>query len=318
MEILIQAIREDPMPRPILSYIRVSNICNAKCFMCGVYNQEPISLSLSDISIIIEYLASFGTQEVRLTGGECTIHPYFNEIIQLISRNGMLISFITNGNSLNSKMIDELINNPSVREIIFSLDSKSPQIHNTLKGIDSYDNVLHAIRKIGENSNIKIVINTCVSKYNIRHLERLSELNEFRYVMQWNLIPIKGRESDKMSVEDTIIFNEKRGSANFEKVLNKDIVSNMGRDDYTSIIYKGLPCSLANYTLFIDFNGDVYPCNSFSEIHKNSLLIGNCLYTEMDELMVKRNKIISLLGSINCNLCDPLNIYLNRLLQNEL
>jgi radical SAM domain protein len=54
-------------------------------------------MSIDTFATVVELLSANGVQVVELSGGECTIHPKFAEMLNLACSKFSLVSVLTNG-----------------------------------------------------------------------------------------------------------------------------------------------------------------------------------------------------------------------------
>jgi MoaA/NifB/PqqE/SkfB family radical SAM enzyme len=106
---------------PVQVYLEVSNLCNAKCVMCGVFSafnpdrlemvrvdERGHMLHIDDVLADEDLLAH--ALVVHLFGyGEPTIHPRFRELLRRVAEYEVIVDFITNGMKLQDELIDTLI-----------------------------------------------------------------------------------------------------------------------------------------------------------------------------------------------------------------
>ncbi len=83
-----------------MANIILTNVCNANCAFCFALEQAKSSghfLSLDDVKGRINFVRDSGQSQVRLMGGEPTLHPKFEEIVDLVISNGMTAILFSNG-----------------------------------------------------------------------------------------------------------------------------------------------------------------------------------------------------------------------------
>jgi len=88
-----------------------TNICNAKCEECFCDNRDQSQqLDYKEITDITDELYSLGTRAISLSGGgEPDCHPFINEIIDYISKKGIDVAMVSNGQKL-SRVEDKYLN----------------------------------------------------------------------------------------------------------------------------------------------------------------------------------------------------------------
>jgi len=109
----IDAIRWDFWMAPVHVQIILSDLCNQACHFCayrdptysssqlfhvnGNYNPNRM-LPFEKVTEILEDCAAMGVKAIQLTGGgEPTVYPRFQEVVEEIRRRGMRWALVTNG-----------------------------------------------------------------------------------------------------------------------------------------------------------------------------------------------------------------------------
>ena len=83
-----------------MANIILTNVCNAYCAFCFALEQAKSPghfLSLDDFTTRISFIRASDQSQIRLMGGEPTLHPKFKEIVDLIISNGMTAILFSNG-----------------------------------------------------------------------------------------------------------------------------------------------------------------------------------------------------------------------------
>lgn len=102
----------------------LTNACNLNCIMCG-RNAADFKLTAFDMDLFRSFEPMMDTiEEVTLMGwGEPTIHPHFNEMLEIIDRHSARKYFCTNG--MNLKKVKESIFKYNVDVFAVSVDGAS-------------------------------------------------------------------------------------------------------------------------------------------------------------------------------------------------
>lgn len=83
-----------------MANIIVTNACNAHCSFCFAQDlaQQSINyLGLDDFDRRISFIKKSGLAQIRLTGGEPTLHPQFPEIVNRIIETDLILILFSNG-----------------------------------------------------------------------------------------------------------------------------------------------------------------------------------------------------------------------------
>lgn len=99
--------------RPYHIQLYPTNVCNLKCDFCSCANRgKKDELSIEQINSVLHTAWRLGCRAVTISGGgEPTLHPNINEILEKIKDLGMKAGITSNGISLKNLKIGNLRNN---------------------------------------------------------------------------------------------------------------------------------------------------------------------------------------------------------------
>lgn len=199
----------------ITTHVSPEGACNLKCPYCSVTYRDNVSrIDIETIKDYIEKLMSRGLKAVILTGGgEPTLYPYINELIQWIKINKDLsVSIITNGTRMKNlsdktlkclswlrisvnifprwdKVIDLDVGSLS-EDCIVGLSYVYTHEHEDIQ--DDQIEILKSISKLADRVSakyVRVLPNCLLSQEKIEHQRRniidvLSVLNDERFFVQ--------------------------------------------------------------------------------------------------------------------------------------
>src|SRR6185436_9301110 len=133
--------------------VELTNICNLHCSYClrdedALYHTPANFLSL-DLLQKIEKQARevMGITAVVFTGGEPTLHPKFERIIEVSEANDLKVSFVTNGWHFEKIWPTVLAHQNSISHIGFSLDGVTAESHDAWRGAGSFVRLVRALSR---------------------------------------------------------------------------------------------------------------------------------------------------------------------------
>lgn len=117
-------------PRRIV--LELTNACNLNCVMCG-RNAADFKLTSFDMDVFRSLEPLMDTiEEVTLMGwGEPTIHPHFNEMLEIINKHSARKYFCTNG--MNLKKIKKALFDYNVDVFAVSLDGATDETNRRIR-----------------------------------------------------------------------------------------------------------------------------------------------------------------------------------------
>lgn len=162
---------------PIRVYFEITLRCNAHCNYClnDAGSCRPDELSAEEQLRTIESFAHDGIFEVRLTGGEPTLHPAFAEIGQAVRDAGMALS--VNSNLLDTRRSVLPLAKLDPDLIITSLDASKPA-HERSRG-PGFEKIAANVRRLREGG-LPVRLNCMLNAGTLPDLERF--IDEFAAV----------------------------------------------------------------------------------------------------------------------------------------
>ena len=146
------------MPNIMLTYR-----CNLHCSYCFAnefVNKCSTDITLEDFQTAVDFLTKEGPASVGLIGGEPTLHPYFETIMQSLINNPSIeaITVYSNG-LLIEKYLDVLIN-PKVHILV---NCNSPAVI----GGKAFETIFHALQVLLSRDEMKLRLNVGINLYDI-------------------------------------------------------------------------------------------------------------------------------------------------------
>lgn len=163
-------------------------------------------------------MALFGFEKITFAGGEPTLCPWLDELIQTAKSYGMTTMIVTNGSRITTAFLER--NKDFLDWIALSIDSSKPltniQLGRAISGnkdigLDDYLSMIQLIKKYGYG----LKINTVVNRYNLN--EDFTELIQFAKPKRWKVLqvmPVQGQND--ANVDELTI-----GLAGFESFVNR-------------------------------------------------------------------------------------------------
>ncbi|MDR2692861.1 MAG: radical SAM protein [Chitinispirillales bacterium] len=131
------------MKKPVLLHYYITNRCNARCAFCGIWQEQPkADARLSDVAANLSHARAAGCRFVDFTGGEPLMHPDLPEFLRQAKKAGFITSVTTNC-LLFEERVSELAG--LIDLLHFSIDADDAELHNKIRGCQSYDKVMRSI-----------------------------------------------------------------------------------------------------------------------------------------------------------------------------
>lgn len=241
--------------------LEITKRCNFNCKHCYLGNErfEKDYLSTENIKSIICQASDLGVFEFDITGGEPLVRSDIRELLQYIYVKGMRTRLYTNGFLIDDEMIHffKSINLYCVR---ISIDGNNENVHNSIRGVDSYKVIFENIEKL-QRVGIIVEITTIVMKENYNQVESIINYLKGKYGLRHFIdcyIPVK---NDKQVITPVQYVDAIQGKF----------------DNNCFMHFKERHCGIGNSYCFIDSKGIARLCPMLRDYNCGDVLNENGL-----------------------------------------
>jgi radical SAM protein with 4Fe4S-binding SPASM domain len=162
---------------PTTYTLELTSRCNSGCVGCGnVFERALGEMGIERWRHVLMKLKPH-IVNVRVTGGEPTLHAQFEALIRLI--DGLSVPFVIFSNGLwldPSKTLAILLDCANLDGVLISLHGKDAVSHQAFVGIDSFDRVTTTIR-LAAQAGLAVNTNTVLTRYNYRDIPAIVTLS---------------------------------------------------------------------------------------------------------------------------------------------
>ncbi|MGL5330948.1 MAG: radical SAM/SPASM domain-containing protein [Peptostreptococcaceae bacterium] len=272
---------------PLHISIEVTDYCNFRCKHCYVSScpEKLGKRSYEDMIKLMDKLYQEGVKIIELTGGECTTHPQFKEILKYATQKFSLVSIISNGYVIGqSEELAEFMGSFDNIAVQISIDGLK-EFHDEFRGkIGAFDNAVKAVKNL-KKYDVLIRVATVITYENIKHIEDLYYLCKELDVSAFSLSPVS-------SVGRGNCFNCSNGDKELKAEINRRLYK-FKDDDLFKANYlaleqmvesKEINCGAGWRTFAINgVSGDVRICLLLSD----TAIIGNIDSDEYNNIFSK-------------------------------
>ena len=245
--------------------------CNNQCAHC--YNEaerfDMSSLPGEQWQEILDRLHAVGVPHVIFTGGEATLHPELLPLIQHADELGLIAGLNTNGRRLSHLPFARQLASAGLNHVQITLASNRSNIHDQIMGAKSFQQTVQGIIN-GIDTGMHVITNTTLMGSNMDHVK---EIVEFLYGLGIRTFAMNGMIYSGGGFADPNAIPEEKLQPLLIRV--RDLAADLGMRFlwYTPTEYCRMSpvelelgakrCNAGEYSICIEPNGDVLPCQSY-------------------------------------------------------
>ena len=166
---------------PPLLFFELTPACNNACVGCGnvfADNRSPVPLSAQEWCAVLDRIAP-STSWLKITGGEPTLHPEFEEIIEYVAALGIPFTLFTNARwSQPQRLVRFLAGIPQLDGLLVSLHGARAQSHEAFTCTPrSFDETVANIR-LAIDAGLKVTTSTVLTRHSCSEVEAIVALGQ--------------------------------------------------------------------------------------------------------------------------------------------
>lgn len=282
---------------PFVLCIELTTQCNIDCSHC-LANADSKGKHLPQEKVIslINEAERIGVKELVFGGGEPILYDNFFELTEYTLSKKLNLTFTTNGILVPEEIsnISKLKKYNGTFQVGVSLDGPTRDIHGYFRPKDTFESAIGAIKLLVEK-DVNVHVLCVLNKTNIKVIPEFLEFLKNLNVLNVRFLPFMPVGRGKHYKEEMLTSND------FYKILqNKHIWSNIFRINIgLHIPWEFLfhspenrypfPCEAGYLRLWINSNGDMFPCSYMSDIS-----IGNIYRDSISDVWLNSPILIKL------------------------
>ncbi len=271
---------ESPLPLPASYYLELTYDCQNACPACGNRSvRQGRAFPVLNAEHWREIIARLATHAhyFEITGGEPTLHPEFEAILNAIEETGIHFTLFTNGRwRFPERMIRKLRQMETCDGLLISLHGPVAAIHERFTRVKgSFRETITNIRRAAE-AGLEIAASMVITAMNFEHIEETLDLALELGANHLVCNRLIGREIDGLSPSEEQLLQAVK---NIEQLRRAGAAIRFGNcipQCFVTSSSKGCTAGLTFAT--IGPLGEMRPCNH------TSLVAGNVLQTPIAEL----------------------------------
>jgi radical SAM protein with 4Fe4S-binding SPASM domain len=261
-----------PVSAPFKADLALTYACNNACAHC--YNEparfEMDSLRLAGWTQVLDTLAEVGVPHVILTGGEPTLHPDLPAIVRHADELGLIVGMNSNGRRLADPRLVETLTDAGLNHVQITLESCRADVHDGMVGREgAFDQTVAGIRQ-SLAGGIHTITNTTLTTQNADHaLEIIAFLDDLglRTFAMNGIIHAGGGYNTPEAIPAPEMMSVL--AAVRDEAAARDLrflwytVTEYCQLSPLALDLQPKRCNAAEYSICIEPNGDVLPCQSY-------------------------------------------------------
>ncbi len=256
---------------PFKADVALTYGCNNACSHC--YNATSHlgmgSLAVEDWKRALALLHKMGVPHIIFTGGEATLHPALPELVTFADNQGQVTGLNTNGRRFSTGSFAETMREAGLNHVQITLASHLAKVHDEINGVSAFSQTVKGIANCLA-SGIHTITNTTLLQKNRGHAE---EIVRFIYNLGIRTFAMNGMIYSGGGYCDPQAIPEEELPPLLIRI--RDTARDLGMKFlwYTPTEYCRMNpveleigakrCNAAEYSICVEPNGDVLPCQSF-------------------------------------------------------
>ena len=169
----------------------MTRACDLACAHCraeAIPTRDPLELSTLEAQALIDEVAWLGPPPPLLvmTGGDPMKRPDLTELVAYAAGRHVPVAFSPSATPLLTRGVIAELKAAGLKALSLSVDGSCPQIHDAFRGIPGVFERTMAAWEAAREFEIKVQINTTVSRLNLFDLPRMAHIVRPSPWVTWN------------------------------------------------------------------------------------------------------------------------------------
>jgi len=264
-----------PVSAPYKADVALTYRCNNACPHCySQHRNNSLSALRAPLSPpqwhdVLRRLSEIGIPHVIFTGGEPTLVEGLEDLIRTAAGLGLVTGLNTNGRRLSERRFAASLRAAGLDHVQVTLESHRPEVHNAMTGADSFGQTNHGIHN-ALDEGLYTITNTTLTRKNIDHadkiVEYLHQLGMRTFAMNSMIYTGGGQTSDDaVSVERLapVLADVRDCAAELRMRFLWYTPTEYCRLSPVELELGPRRCNAGEYSICIEPNGDILPCQSY-------------------------------------------------------
>ncbi len=283
-------------PTPFSVHFDLTSKCTEKCIHCYVPRDRDFFIDKTKCFEVMDQVKALGGLSITLSGGECMLHPDFDEILRYARKCDFVINILTNLTlcvEARAKLLKEM-NVSFVQVSLYSMDAK---VHDTITQLPgSFERTKTAIEQL-HALNVPMQISCPTMQGNYKGYQTVLDYAaslRIKGYTDYIMMARSDHTTDNLANRLTL----KQTEEVIRTIAEHDPEYNHVLRDYEDVPLatpeeraEGMICGVGVNSLCLNADGNYYPCSGFQDYP-----LGNCYEQTLEEVWTKSPGILYLRG----------------------
>ncbi len=265
-------IRMFDVPIPLIAPLGVTTRCNLRCEYCfGRYGERTgVDFSTDELIEIVNGLKNLGTKFISLTGGEPLIRSDIGTLVKAVRDAGIICGMNTNGILIPQRKAEIKY----LDSITISLDGPK-EMHDLNRGRDSFEKTMAGV-EAAVDLGLDVRLDTVLTRHNVDGIDWLVEFaRKRRILLEFNFLYHQGPQGNphQLNFDPSwlrkaalrLVAWKRQGAPIFFSERAYKLASRWPEPEKKVFLNREPPpghpvCKAGKNIIFIEPNGEVYPC----------------------------------------------------------
>lgn len=292
----------DYLNQPIAAHINVSDSCNLHCHYCyAVGSKKKNEMSYKNYCICIDKLADAGVLSLTWSGGEPFLNPFFIDLLSYANEKSLYNVILSNATLISDETAAFLSTIGAQVQVGLNEIWSNKRSNLLIQEIDGYKRLLD--NGVNVIATVMIDYKPDVSPETI--INYLLSNNIFN--VRFGFMVLEGQMGDFAQKKEYICYARHTMEALHKLGTKLNVMFQDDTIEYESSLFsrRALSCEGATLELYVDSNGDIYPCPLLK--HHSEFYSGNILKDNIQD--VWNGKVFSSFRNISfkdtgCEKCN--------------
>jgi radical SAM protein with 4Fe4S-binding SPASM domain len=161
-------------------WVHTTDACNMQCPFCFRGDPQPShahrQMTVVDWERVVDGLASFPSIRVTVSGGEPTLYPGIEPLLDMLNSkpNVQRITLLTNGTGVSHDAYNRLASKVTTLQV--SLDGSRPETNDQLRGKGNFEHVVRLLDELKASGHRNVILSFTPTRLNYQDMPKMVDV----------------------------------------------------------------------------------------------------------------------------------------------